>query len=69
MNDNDLIGAEISRVMNDARNDNAPVQVNDLVATLADRFHLDTSTIEQMIIDEATIGGIALEFENRPSGR
>jgi hypothetical protein len=67
MNDNDRIGAEISRVMNDARNDNAPVQVNDLVATLALRFQLDALIIEQMIIDEATIGGIALEFGNRPN--
>ncbi|AZN70623.1 hypothetical protein D5400_04460 [Georhizobium profundi] len=65
MNDNDRIGAEISRVMNDARNDNAPVQVNDLVAALALRFQLDALIIEQMIIDEATIGGIALEFGNR----
>jgi hypothetical protein len=67
MNDNGMIGAEISRVMSEARNDNAPVQVNDLVATLVRRFHIDALIIEQMIIDEATIGGIALEFENRPS--
>ena len=67
MNDNGMIGAEISRVMSEARNDNAPVQVNDLVATLVRRFHIDALVIEQMIIDEATIGGIALEFENRPS--
>ncbi|GLQ36471.1 hypothetical protein GCM10007908_00910 [Rhizobium albus] len=67
MNDNGMIGAEISRVMSEARNGNAPVQVNDLVATLVRRFHIDALIIEQMIIDEATIGGIALEFENRPS--
>jgi hypothetical protein len=56
MNDNGMIGAEISRVMSEARNDNAPVQVNDLVATLVRRFHIDALIIEQMIIDEATIG-------------
>ncbi|VVT03482.1 hypothetical protein [Rhizobium sp. EC-SD404] len=67
MNDNEMIGAEIARAMNDARIDNAPVHVNDLVATLAHRFHLDVTKIEQMIIDEATIGGIALEFGTRPS--